>query len=226
MKIRPPAGLIHAVAAGLMGSLRYHHFGVANLRAARRLSPTGAGVFCLWHQSLIPIIGPHGGMKIAALASLSGDGAIIADILTRMGYRTVRGSSARGGARAAKELMSAIEDGWLLAITCDGPRGPYKQPKSGPVELARRFGLPLVPVAARATRELTFKRSWDRFRVPLPLSHVAVVYGEPVVFPTDEPDPAEIERRRVELGRRLDVLEARASALAGRSDRWPKDVAR
>ncbi len=226
MRLKPPGGLVHAIAWGLTRSLTFHTYGVANLRRAAAMSPTGSIVACLWHQSLFAAIGGNDamnrrGIRVAALASLSGDGAIIADYLKRIGIRPIRGSSARGGARAAKELMQAIDEGWLLAIALDGPRGPWKEAKTGPLELARRHRLPILPVAARATRELCFKRSWDRFRLPLPRAHVALCYGEPYLLPEAEPDAAELERRRRTLATQINGLEAFASRLAHRRDLGP-----
>lgn len=221
MKLVPPPKLVHALAWGLTRTLRFHLFGTEHLRAAARLSPTGTFVVCHWHQSLLLVLGPHHHLPVATLSSRSSDGEIMARYLAEIGIRVVRGSSSRGGALAARELMTALRDGFHIVLNLDGPRGPYKQVKDGAMEIARRCGVPLVPLVARGTRELSFKRSWDRFRIPVPLSHVAVVYGEPIVYPPEDPDPAELLRRRRELAWTMHRLEARASGLAGRGDVWP-----
>jgi lysophospholipid acyltransferase (LPLAT)-like uncharacterized protein len=219
MRLKPPPALVHALANGLVGTLRVHRYGVSNLVQAWRLSPTRTSIYCLWHQSLVSVLAPHQRrrhIRIAALASLSGDGEIIADYLRRVGIRPVRGSSARGSARAAKELFEALAEGWNLAIAIDGPRGPAKRVKPGPLEVSRRHGVPIVPIAARASRELCFSRSWDRFRLPLPRAHLAVIYGEPILYPPEDPTDAELATRATELERRLEALEARATELVTR----------
>ncbi|MBA2479153.1 MAG: DUF374 domain-containing protein [Planctomycetes bacterium] len=221
MRLRPSPDLVYALAAPLVRSLRSHLYGVEHLRRASRMSPTGTAIFCLWHQSLMSVLGPHQGFHVAALASLSGDGQIIADYMARVGVKAVRGSSARGGAHAAKELIGALRSGYQLAIAIDGPRGPFKQAKTGPLEVARRYGVPVVPIGVRATRELHLRRSWDRFRIPLPRAHLAVVYGEPVVYPTHEPTPAELEERRRDITRRLHAVEERATRIVGKRDLLP-----
>ena len=221
MKILPPAQLVHAVTWGLTRTLRFHLFGTEHVRTAARLSPTGTFVACHWHQSLLLVLGPHHHLPVATLASRSSDGQIIARYLEAIGISVVRGSSSRGGAHAARELMMTLRDGKHIVLSLDGPRGPFKRVKDGAMEIARRCGVPLVPVVARGTRELSFKRSWDCFRVPLPLSHVAVVYGEPIIYPPGDPDPAELDRRRRDLAWRMHRLEAQASKLAGRADAWP-----
>ncbi len=229
MKVLPPPKLVHTLVNGLSRSLHFHRFGTEHLRAAARLSPTGTFVACHWHQSLLMVLAPHhffspspeSKLSIAVLISRSSDGEIMARYLEAIGIRAVRGSSSRGAVAGVRELMTALRDGTHTVLALDGPRGPFKRIKDGAMEIARRCGVPLVPVAARATRELSFNRSWDHFRMPLPLAHVAVVYGEPIVYPPGDPDPAELERRRRDLAWRMHRLEARASRLAGRTDVWP-----
>ncbi len=162
------------------------------------------------------MLGPHRSFRVAVLASLSKDGEIMTSYLRKIGFRVARGSSSRGGAGGVKGLIEALHEGWLVVLTVDGPRGPFKQVKEGALELGRRLGVPVIPVAARATRELTFKRSWDRFRVPVPLSHVALMYGEALWFRGGEVPDAERAADRLRLANAIHALEARASVLTGR----------
>lgn len=221
MKLLPSPRLVHALVWGLTSTVRFHRFGSEHLRTAARLSPTGTFVACHWHQSLLLALGPFHHLPMAVLVSRSGDGEIIARYLEAIGITAVRGSSSRGAVAAVRELMLTLRHGKHVVLALDGPRGPFKQVKDGAMEIARRCGVPLVPVVARGTRELCFKNSWDRCRVPVPLSHVAVVFGEPIVYPPDDPDPAERLRRRHDLAWRMHGLEAQASKLVGRSDAWP-----
>ncbi|MBA3685309.1 MAG: lysophospholipid acyltransferase family protein [Planctomycetes bacterium] len=215
MKFEPPPGLVAALGDRLTATWRYRCEGGDHLRAAIAASPTRSVVFCLWHQSLFQLIGRHHGQRIAALTSLSRDGTIIARYLERIGLRPIRGSSIRGGLKAARELIKAVQEGWHAAITVDGPRGPFKEVKAGPFEIARRSGAPIVPVAVRASHAWTFKRSWDHFRLPLPGARVAIVYGAPMVVPPEYPDSATQMGLRQLLARRLHLLESQASARVG-----------
>lgn len=220
---KPSPDLVFAVASRWTGSWTSHRFGTRHFIDAVRASPTRTAVLCLWHHSLMNLVGAfprHGHLRLAALASLSGDGAIIAEYLERIGIRAVRGSSARGAARGAKAVLEALRDGYHVAIAVDGPRGPARQPKAGALEIARLCGVPLLPVAARATRELRF-RSWDRFRLPAPRAHVAFAFGAPFHFPPDEPDAVEVEARRRRVAAALDDLEAGMADAAGQPDRFP-----
>jgi len=217
MRLRPSPQFVHTVAWGLTSTLRIHRFGLANIRAALHASPSGTGIFAHWHQSLLAVLAPHHHIPVATLASRSRDGDIIADYLTSIGLRPVRGSSSRGGAAGARELIRCLHDGSSIVLNVDGPRGPFKQVKPGVPEIAQRHNVPVVPIAARATRELSLKGSWDRFRIPLPLSHLAVVYGEALWFTDEEPL---LERRR-RLARALHAVECRATELVGKGDGQP-----
>jgi lysophospholipid acyltransferase (LPLAT)-like uncharacterized protein len=130
-----------------------------------------------------------------------------------MGFRTVRGSTTRGGRRALASLLEEAGRGASIGITPDGPRWPRHVLQPGLVALAARSGMPVVLLAASA-RSAWRARSWDRFMVPLPFTRCAVVYSEPVMVPPDQ-DPDEFERTRREFERRLTALTAEAEAASG-----------
>jgi len=221
VNLMPSPALVHALVRGLTSSLHIHRFGADHMREAMRKSPTGTVVFCHWHQSLLTILAPHYRVKAAVLASRSKDGEIISRYLEAIGIRAVRGSSSRGAAAGALELMRVLHEGYHIALTVDGPRGPFKQVKDGALEIARRHGVPLIPVAARATREFCFKRSWDHFRIPLPGSHLVLQYGAPIWLNGKQGDADEREHNRRMLARTLHDLEAETSRRACRRDLYP-----
>jgi lysophospholipid acyltransferase (LPLAT)-like uncharacterized protein len=215
MRIRPPPLLVNAIAGALLRSLRVHHYGLERARAALTSSATGSIMVCHWHQSLLSVLAPaldtH--LRLAVLTSLSGDGDIISSFLESVGIRAVRGSSTRGAARGAKAVMTALQDGWTMSMAVDGPRGPARVVKSGPLEIARRQGVTIIPIAARASREVSFSRSWDDFRLPLPGAHIAMIYGEPVTYPAHDPSPQELEERTAALRASLQSQEGYATRL-------------
>ena len=67
-----------------------------------------------------------------------------------LGYRPVRGSSTRGGARALLGAVRELQAGHSVAFTPDGPRGPRRELKPGVVAAAQRGGAVIVPVHAEA----------------------------------------------------------------------------
>jgi lysophospholipid acyltransferase (LPLAT)-like uncharacterized protein len=139
------------------------------------------------------------------LVSWSGDGAIQARALAVQGFRVVRGSSSRGGARGLAALVWAMrEERADAAFAVDGPRGPRGVVKPGVVAAARAAGGVVVPMAGRVTRGTVLRSTWDRFAIAWPFTRVEVALGRPI-----EPDgPGEaralVERALTDLQDALD----------------------
>lgn len=167
-------------------------------------------IFALWHGRLLPLTYYHRGGRIAALISRSGDGEYIARVVEGWGYRTARGSSSRGGGAALREMVRLAREGWSLAVTPDGPRGPRQRLNPGVITAAQLTGLPIVPLSAGCSRAW-WPGSWDRFCVPKPFSTVRVLYGDPVRVPR--------EAGGAELARHARDLEAQLNAMTEEADR-------
>ncbi|NRA39036.1 MAG: lysophospholipid acyltransferase family protein, partial [Planctomycetes bacterium] len=211
MKIEPHPSIVRAIALNLSRSLHIKHINQGVVQQALNQSPTGSVIFALWHQSLFSCIAAQKHRKVAALTSLSRDGTIIATYMESIGLHPVRGSSSRGGLKAAREIIRLIKDGYCGAITVDGPRGPFKSCKPGPFEIARRSGAPIIPMACRASREYTFRKSWDSFRMPIPFSRIAVAYGNPIWMNPEYPSPELQEQRCRDFENELHCLEQHAT---------------
>ncbi len=105
-------------------------------------------------------------MGFYSLVSLSNDGDLQDRLLRSRGFRTVRGSSGRGGARALLELTRKLQEGGVMAHTPDGPKGPPKKVQPGTVYLAKRSGCPVLPVGV-ACRPCKRLGSWDSHMLPV-----------------------------------------------------------
>ena len=141
-------------------------------------------IYAFWHRYQLMMLYTQRDRGINVLVSQSRDGELIAETLHRFGYKTVRGSSSRGGVRALLEMIDHLAAGEHGAFTPDGPRGPYRSLQPGVAAAARKSGLPIVPCgwAATKTKELS---SWDRFLIPYPFGRYAVVLGEPLYIRSD-----------------------------------------
>jgi lysophospholipid acyltransferase (LPLAT)-like uncharacterized protein len=192
---------------GLRASVRLRHHGDAQVREWERREDHF--ILAFWHRHLLLMPYAYRGRKISVLVSQSTDGELIASTVARLGIDSTRGSSSRGGVSGMKAMLKKAADGWDIAFTPDGPRGPAREVQPGVILAAAATGLPIQPVAIAASRAKLL-RSWDRFLVPLPFSKVHFVYGEPLA----------VERRgdtveaAMELKRRLDSAEAEAERLA------------
>ncbi len=164
-------------------------------------------ILITWHGSLMMTpVGWPGPKPLHVLVSRHGDGELVAHAMTRFGMVMVRGSTYRedrdrdkGGAAATRQLVALLKDGQAVALTPDGPRGPARSLGGGVVTLARLSGTPILPVTILTARHRLL-RSWDHFRVALPFSNGAIVFGEPIVVDRllDE-DGKEAKRLEVEV---------------------------
>jgi lysophospholipid acyltransferase (LPLAT)-like uncharacterized protein len=166
---------------------------VRRLRAAKR--PI---IFALWHGQMLPLLYKHRGEGVTVLISEHGDGEIIARIAMHYGFRTVRGSTSRGAARALLELVREVKNGNELAITPDGPRGPAKSFAPGTLVVAQRSGAPIVPAVAHASSAWRLG-SWDRFMIPKPFARITVAYGPALEIDTADAREAAGDAERVRL---------------------------
>jgi lysophospholipid acyltransferase (LPLAT)-like uncharacterized protein len=149
-------------------------------------------IHVLWHGQLLPLLWTHRDRDVAVIISEHRDGEIIARIANALGFRTVRGSTSRGAARALLGASRELEAGFDLAVTVDGPRGPAGVVTPGAPVISQRTRAPMVPTAASASRAWRL-RSWDRFLVPKPFARVIVVYGEPITVRAETPRDAGAE---------------------------------
>lgn len=191
----------------LRATVRMRFHGDATVRSFERDGRHFALAF--WHRHLLLMRYAYRGPKMSVLVSRSRDGELIARVMQRLGISTSRGSTSRGGAAGLRDLLRRAREGWDLAVTPDGPRGPLREVQPGVILAAAASGLPLIPVALAASRRRELG-SWDRMLVPLPGSRVHVVYGEPLEVPRDA-RPSEWAPR---LKAAIDAVEAEAERRA------------
>jgi lysophospholipid acyltransferase (LPLAT)-like uncharacterized protein len=142
-------------------------------------------IFAFWHSRILLISYLYRGWNGVILVSASKDGEIIARILQRQGHETIRGSTRKGGARALATQIRKIREGKRPGVVIpDGPTGPRFKAQPGVIILAKKTGLPIVPVSYSAKKIKVFD-SWDRFILPYPFTRCRIVYGSPVYVPED-----------------------------------------
>lgn len=140
------------------------------------------------------------------ISSTHGDGRLIQRAAHRLGARTLWGSSRRGGAKVLREAQKILEDGHVLVITPDGPRGPRMRSQPGIAYLAKNSKVPVVPITFATKRQRVFN-SWDRFMLVLPFARGTVAFGDPILLPEDsdtESCRSLIEERMIKLSTEVD----------------------
>ena len=154
-------------------------------------------VFALWHGDMLPLLYLHRDEGVAVLISEHRDGELIARIAQSLGFRTVRGSSSRGAARALAGMVRELESGRDVAVTPDGPRGPARSFAPGALIAAQRAAAPVIAVGVSARSAWRLK-SWDRFVIPKPFGRVSVAYSDPMRLQSSSARAAVDETSRFE----------------------------
>lgn len=110
-------------------------------------------IITFWHgrQLMMPLA--YRGTEAHILISQHQDGELIHRIVSRFEFRSVRGSTTRGGQRALQRLIQLGRSGVDLVVTPDGPKGPPHVVQSGVVYLAKTTGLPIVPLTFACSKK-------------------------------------------------------------------------
>lgn len=221
MKIRHPL-LIKAMGFAIgwlvrlwIGTLRYRYRPMGENFDPNRLNFRGRYLYAFWHENILVPAYHYGRRDIHVLISEHADGRMIAEACRHLGFRVVRGSATRGGARAVRQ-MHRLSRSAHLAITPDGPRGPRRRVQPGVVYLAALTGLPIVPFGIAFSRAWRM-RSWDRFAVPWPWSGTVCVTAEPIHVP-ENIRKDQLEHYRLRVQEAMDAASDAAERIVRKSD--------
>jgi lysophospholipid acyltransferase (LPLAT)-like uncharacterized protein len=199
--------LIGPILIFLLGkTLRIKWIGEKNLDPIRENG--GRVLYAFWHGRMLILSYSHRWQKIHVLISQHRDGELIARIIERLGFVSVRGSTTRGGSKALFEMAKKGMSGYDIAITPDGPRGPKFNVQPGAIYISQRSEVPIIPISNSAKRRWTLS-SWDGFLIPKPFSKSVIIIGEPI-YVSLEATPQQLEEKRRELEESLAELTQRA----------------
>jgi len=159
-----------------------------------------------FHQDELVLVHQRTNSNFCTMTSTSTDGEMMTRFLKLMGYKSVRGSSTRGGATALLQMIRTCSLNKLNpVIAVDGPRGPIYKVKKGVVELAKQTGFPILPVAVTYSSAFCIKKSWNKAMIPKPFSRATIKFGHQILVPHTT-DKIKLEAFRLELEKELLVL--------------------
>lgn len=174
---------------------------------------TGARrIFLFWHEYVLMPLDRRGHNNVTMLLSRHRDGDVAARVAKHQGFGVIRGSTHDGASQSLRELIQVARNGHLT-ITPDGPRGPRRVMAVGPIYLASKLGLPIVPMGYGYDRPWRAK-SWDRFAIPRPFSRGRAVVAPAMHIPR-KLDRDGLEHYRVEVERMTNRMTLEAEAWAG-----------
>jgi lysophospholipid acyltransferase (LPLAT)-like uncharacterized protein len=144
-------------------------------------------IICFWHgrMAMHPLVWQWK-KPFSMLLSQHRDGSFIRDVLGCFGIQSIEGSTSRGGARAAVQIIRALKQGVTVGMTPDGPRGPCEKVSPGIAYLAKVSGACVVAISFSQTRVKRLN-TWDKFCLPVPFSK-GIFYASPAlqVKPSDD----------------------------------------
>lgn len=160
-----------------------YRFKIENQEIIDQLRESGKPfIYAFWHEHILATIASQNPHNVYAMISQSDDGQIATDIVKKMGFNAIRGSSDRRAVRVAKQAIKVLRAGSILGIAIDGPKGPRREIKEGIASIARLCEVPILGLVFRP-QSYWEVRSWDRFKIPRPFSKIHLQYSQPVEIP-------------------------------------------
>ena len=197
------AGVFVYVLVRMLGStIRFQTTGWENFEAIEQAGKLP--IYSFWHNRIISGTYFFRDRGIIVLSSSSFDSEYTARCIQRLGFGIIKGSSTRGGIQALVGMIRMMKQGFAMAFTIDGPKGPRYKAKAGPVVLAKKTGNPLMPFVIECERFWTLK-SWDRLQIPKPFTKANLIIGKPIYVDANARDE-ELEEKRIELQSSLIAL--------------------
>lgn len=180
------------------------------------LAQGGRGqIFAGWHGRTFLATKLFRNKGIWTIISTSRDGQAQNRIFSKFGFRTIRGSSSRGGAKVLIESIRILKTGATLAFTPDGPRGPTHIVQDGVIAMGQKARAVIVPVGVSASRRWLLP-TWDSYMIPKPFSRAVMIFGPPIEVP-EKPTAEEFETIRTHLEREINRVEHEAELRMGHS---------
>jgi lysophospholipid acyltransferase (LPLAT)-like uncharacterized protein len=157
-------------------------------------------VYSFWHNCMIAAMWWCRNLDVRVMSSDSFDGEYTGRIMQKFGFVKVRGSSSKGAVRALLGMKREIEQGWTVAFTIDGPKGPRYVAKPGPVILSRSTGAAMVVFHIAFDRAWVLK-TWDGCMVPKPFCRALMRISRAMPVPRDGNDEEYLKELQAALDR-------------------------
>lgn len=168
-------------------------------------------IYALWHGHQCCLHGVKDRANLNILISRSIDGEIIARLVEKWGFKTVRGSKGKkGSVEATMQLIDRLKNNECIAMMVDGPSGPAFTVKEGVIKIAKMAQAPIVPLYWYSPSKNFLKLpSWDSFRYPFGFTRLLNLYGDPIYVNLDNTDEQD-EEVRIQLQNSFNELEKKA----------------
>ena len=170
------------------------------------LKDNNGGIFIAWHGRalMLPYIWHHP-LPTYALASPHQDGRIIANLLNCYNIKTIDGSTDRNAARAALSITKTLNNGSIVGLISDGPRGPRMKLNKSVIYFAKKTGKPIIGITYSAKNAKVLHKTWDAMLLPKPF-HKGYISTTSPTFVSPNATEEEMETIRQTLEDELNAL--------------------
>jgi lysophospholipid acyltransferase (LPLAT)-like uncharacterized protein len=182
-------------------------------------------IFAFWHNRLmmIPFFARKVRKKIKThnfmtLASKHGDGKFVGMVMEKFGLISILGST-KIGRKASRgidfssmrKIIDGLKNGYSLGITPDGPRGPNQQINGELINIARLTKSSIIALSYSSSNFKIIKKSWDKFKIPLPFSKLCFVVDE-IYFEVEKNfvDDKDFLKQKKAITERLNLMQKKA----------------
>jgi lysophospholipid acyltransferase (LPLAT)-like uncharacterized protein len=117
--------------------------------------------------------------NVYGLASPHSDGQLIINIIKKMNYKVIEGSTNKNATNAVRQIIQVLVKGNKVVITPDGPRGPIYKINSNITRIADKYNKKIIPFSCASSRYFSLN-SWDAMQIPKPFSKIIVTIGKPL----------------------------------------------
>ena len=193
------------VASLWLNTCRISEFGREIEEKYLAQTPDKGLLYASWHRGLFCVIYWYRNQQVVSIASASEDGELAAQAAKRFGWITARGSSSRGGRQAYRAMEDLVRQGHKGGLVADAPRGPRFVSKLGIIYLAKRTGIPIIPVIWGADRYWQLN-SWDRTIIPKPFARIVALFADDCIRVPADASREECEKYRRQLDDALNYI--------------------
>ncbi len=155
-----------------------------------------------WHGDTYCLYPALKGSKLYVAVTRDRRGDYITEICNHYGYQTIRVPDISDGGNYLFKIRDIVnnKDVSNLAISLDGPLGPYHVPKDFSFVTALLTKRKLMPVAINVKRKIEFRKRWDNYKLPLPFNEIILDFHEPIeVTSADKNEKFESIKRKVKM---------------------------
>jgi lysophospholipid acyltransferase (LPLAT)-like uncharacterized protein len=135
-----------------------------------------------WHGESFSLYPFLKGYSLYVITTENTRGDYITLICNYFGYKTIRVPDESVGGNFLFKIRKEIngEEKGNLALTLDGPLGPYHEPKTFPFITALLTKRRLLPLTIKFKRKINLRNRWDNFTIPLPFNKIDVHFYPPI----------------------------------------------